>query len=300
MIDQSKQQNSRLPSFMTVAFSCTLVTLVGGLIWTTTTRRSLANKIRMLQSDRVALQTDLNEREKEAEQASRDQELALEVLGHCRTADDIPDFKGERILSRLVNGEKLVFYVPKGEHELNVTVTVESTPTEDSADKVPVEALPQGKQTWSVPLVPGHGYILSTARDSKKKQPLEWTLESNSPEFEPLRKRINAPEIRQTGASWSGKKCVDFPNRIELRFILGGSGKQSLTGPLAVGSWTRFGVDDGIKVKLGFDISISSTGPPVISASDVKTLRGIQRDELVGEYLGGGRYRANAKAIEVQ
>ncbi|MCA9140592.1 MAG: hypothetical protein KDB00_27660 [Planctomycetales bacterium] len=292
----------RMPTLATVAFFCTAATLVGLLVWTVTTRQSMANDLDRLKQELSALQTQSRQMEKSRDQSVQDQDVILRVLQLCRSADDIPEFGGTRIISNLIDRDSVLFHVPAGNHSLDVKTSWKTTETNQSGIDLKTEegnrstskeplSLDSGERSWSIPLVAEHGYRFLITSSSQKESPIGWELTSNAQEFESVSEFLPLESFRTGGSSWSSRHVVAFPNQAELRLLINpGNPRNDFKQPTPIGRWTKSGRRGGNTIQIKFELAISSDNPAVVSEDGAETLSVLQRQDRLGKYLGDGRY----------
>jgi hypothetical protein len=294
----------RLPRIGNVVFFCTLVMLLAGLGWTIATRRTLNKGVRQLRSEHLRLSESSNKWKEAASESSADTEVLMRVFRHCRSADDIPNLGGDRIVSNLIDSKSVVFYVPGGSHELLVTTSWEAvnsilprragTADESAVQKSETDPSLAGNKSWTVPLLGDHGYFFTVVGASRKETRIGWELSSNAAGFETRVESLPFPALRTTGSSWSSFRIVRFPNEVALNTLIKDRGATSPAVPLRIGRWTKSGRIEKTNIKISFELSLTSDCPPVISATIAETLLILRKDDMISRYLGGGRYETRA------
>ena len=91
------------------------------------------------------------------EQAKQDSDAVVDFLQYCRSADDIPDFEGEHVIAHR-DDSKLVYHVPEGKHQLEISVYRALKPTSTTQNQTVAIKLTK-VNTWMVPLRGDTGYI---------------------------------------------------------------------------------------------------------------------------------------------
>lgn len=301
----SEPPRKRLTALTTVVFCCALATLLVLLVWTSSTQRANATKIDTLKSELVTLRKQAREREEARKQAAVDRDVIMKAFRECRTAEDIPNLGGRRIVSNLIDGESVVFYVPDGNHVLNVRTSWEITaPAEGqsamAADRSESKAAQESataltEKAWSIPLVANHGYLFSIVGSQREESPVGWQLSSASDEFETRLEHLPLPPIKTSGASWSTHQIVAPPNLVDFRWFSQAAKDPSLglspQRPLQIGRWTKFGRRNGAGIKIYFDLQVSSDSWAVTTAAEAEMLLVLKRQQVLQEYLGDGLYR---------
>lgn len=294
MTSNTATARGRLPHFSSVLFFSTLVTLLAGLSWTITTRRSLSSRVGELRAEHLRLRGLSSEWKQDAAQAARDKDMLIRVFRHCRTADDIPQLGGDRIVANMINGDSVAFYLPGGGHKLAISTSWEpvkktqsggNTPGLSDADIAVVETpddksdsdvLKAGKRSWTIDLIGQQGYFFAINGDingtSRKETKIQWKLSSNATEFKTLTQTLPLSPIRFTGASWSMLRVAEFPNQVDFRTLTKSASGVNSPRPLRIGRWTKYGRFGKNSMKINFELTVSSDSPSVISATRAKTL----------------------------
>lgn len=306
-----------MPTFFAVVFGCVLAFAFAALGWVIWTRHLTDRQVVRLQGDLVELRKQSRQLEADREQASQNKDVVMRVLQQCRSADDVPDFGGRRIVANLVNGESVFFYVPPGEHELVVNTSWERTEKqaakadensdeeagETSGEETGEPKVEKGERSWTIQLVSGRGYCFVVTGQTRQETPIGWRLSSNAKQFTELAQELPLPPMRSSMTSWSSFRIAEFPNRFSTRaaFNLSSTSVTDATTrqPIQIGRWTKSGSTDRHTTKIYFDLKIHSQGPQVITATDAETLTIANKTQFLGEYLGDGLYRAipDGKAI---
>lgn len=302
VLDQTGKRG--LPKLATVGFFCTLATLVASLGWTVATRRTIAQNIDLLKKELSVLQRQSREFEALRDQSAADEEVVKRVFGFFRSADDIPALGGNRIVSNQIDQNSVTFYVPSGNHSLDIktswkpiiTDQADSTTKSEAktgSEKPGSEKLDSGEQTWSIPLIAEQGYRFNLTHSSRQEGTFGWELHSNTKDFSDTLSSLSP--IRTSGASWGGLRIARFPNQPELRFVINpdhaGNPSRDFKHPIQIGRWTKSGWLGDRHIQVAFELTLSSENPPVVSASDAETLVILRRENLLKDYLGDGRYR---------
>ncbi|QEF96453.1 hypothetical protein Mal15_04810 [Stieleria maiorica] len=292
---------TRLPNFSTVLFFITVAALVAGFGWVIAARRALAGRIEATKRELAELNQQGRIRQEQERQYNRDLDVVWDVLRQCRSADDVGALGGDRILSNLNGADAVTFYVPEGGHRLSVDLSWTVTPTNGSANGAGDAAekdteIPPGEKTWSVPLLADHAYRFEILDSFQKEAPMQWELSSDAADFETQRQTLPPPPFRSVGASWSGYRQAVFPNQVGIQQLIRQPGSAFVPVPVRIAAWTKRGLGhDNTNIAIKFELSLLSDNPPVLSATDVQTVWNPQRRDLIGEYLGGGRYRARLR-----
>lgn len=84
-------------------------------------RRATGREIASLSGPRDRLQVIADRLESQGRQAESDRRVLLNVLRLCRSAEDIPDLRGNRVVAHHQGLEKLCLYVPEGSHRLEIS-----------------------------------------------------------------------------------------------------------------------------------------------------------------------------------
>ena len=307
------QPRRRMPTFFSVVFVCVLAFAFAALGWVVWTRHLTDRQVARLQGHLVELRKQSRQLDADREQASQDKDVVMRVLQQCRSADDVPDFGGRRIVANLVNGESVFFYVPPGEHELVVNTSWERTEkqaakkdkdSDEGAGKTSGEPkVEKGERSWTIQLVPSQGYCFVVTGQTRQETPIGWRLSSNAKQFTELTQELPLPPMRSSMTSWSSFRIAEFPNRFSTRAAFNSRSTSETDAttrqPIQIGRWTKSGSTDRHTTKIYFDLKIRSRGPQVITANDAETLTIVNKTQFLGEYLGDGLYRAipDGKAI---
>ena len=128
-------------------------------------RQSVGHEIVMLERTRDRFQVVADRWRAEAKRAVNDKRVLSNVFSHCRTAEDIPDLQGNRIVARRYGSGRLLFYVPKGSHQLEISSMWQSVASSEPAEVGASADANGGEKTWSVALLPACGYLLKLVPD---------------------------------------------------------------------------------------------------------------------------------------
>ncbi|WP_182865548.1 hypothetical protein [Stieleria mannarensis] len=293
-----------MPRFSTVVFFVTVAALVAGLGWVIAARRALDDRVEATKGELAELNQQSRLNQEQARQHDHDKRVVWAVLRQCRSADDVGPLGGDRILSIMKDGDSVTFYVPEGGHRLTVDISWTVTPKRDQTIRAPASAAKEseiqpGEKTWSVPLLAEHGYRFQILGSFSEEAPMQWELSSDATDFETHRQTVPLFPFRSVGGAWSTHRNAVFSNQVGIWQLIRHPGVPFVPIPLRIAAWTKHGLgeDDNTDIKINFGLSLHSDNPPVLSASDVETSWNPQRGDRVGEYrvgeyLGGGRYRA--------
>ncbi|KAA5541437.1 hypothetical protein FYK55_17890 [Roseiconus nitratireducens] len=303
--------------FVTVFFFVSVAALLALLIASYRTRNDLDRRIEVVATKLANLEDADRQRQAAREQASDDEDLLWKMLSICRTVDDIPDFKTDRIIFAQRNSDEVLFYVPPGEHKLTIRTEWKSPAkdasknTEDATakdadgqkgDDQTNDSEPEpleGQRVWTIDLIPASGYIFSLTGDDYKATPIGWELQSNAPDVQPREEKLPLETFQSRGASWSTNSRAAYPNEISsmtIRRHLSSEAMQPADFQLA--RWTKRGTVGDVPVEIDFEFTIQSAGPPVIRASEIMGVAsiyrsdryGMDRPERYGDYLGNGTF----------
>lgn len=254
--------------------------------------RATAREVTSLQEKRDHLQKIAHRLQTERDQAESDERVIMEVLRHCRTAEDIPDFQSKLVVSQHHGIEKLCLYVPEGSHTLEISSSWKpaGSPNE-AAEEAADEAHPSGEKTWNIPLLGASGYRLSVASERNGKSgPVRWELTSNHSDFETRTETIPLDGFSHRGGSYSVTDVIQFPNQVDRLSI--GSLKAAPASPpgLHLMDAKLRGLRDDQQYQITFAVRLLSDGPACVSASDAQRLIILGREDLLLPYEGGGKY----------
>jgi hypothetical protein len=247
--------------------------------------RAAAREATSLESRRDELQAIADRLEERRGQAEIDQRIVMNLLALCRSAEDIPDLRGNRVAAQQQGLEKVCFYAPAGTHTLVVSYKWKPQPTstEKAADAN------TGEQSWSVPLLPESGYFLTLTSD-RKGGPVGWELTGNHPRFETRAETALIKGFSQRGSSWSGSGLLLFPNQIERFTASELDAKRADPPGLRLLSGKLNGVCQEQSVEIAIEVHLKSSEPACISASEAQRIIVLGRDTLLEPYTGGGKY----------
>lgn len=251
-------------------------------------RRTLQDEISSRIEDRDRLQAIVDRFTGAESQAESDKRVILNLLGLCRSAEDIPNLPGGRIVAARKEQGTICMCVPEGMHTLEIQsewgpVSRKQTFTSDKNFE------PAGEKTWRVPLLPCSGYWL-TLRADRSAGPIQWHLTSNHSSFERKQEKLPLEGFQYRGSSYSVDRTVQFPNQV----------KAVLAKDLEQASRTVEGVqlmsttfngpvgDENYAVKT--TVRLRSEGPACISASDALRAFILKSDKFLLPYEGDGKY----------
>jgi hypothetical protein len=245
-------------------------------------RRATGREIAELTPSRDKLKSIVDRLDTQRGQAERDRRVVLGVMRLCRSAVDIPELGGNRVVAHHQGFEKLCFYVPQGSHTLEVTSELRPAAKTDA----PAEPM---ASVWSVPLLPSSGYLLQLV-SHRKAGPVSWELSGNHPDFAMQTETVVADGFSQRGSSWSGGDVILFPNQVERPMVrelesstAARAGVKLLTA--AIEGMLR---DEACQIK--FSVRVRSETPACISASDAQSILILGGEGLLQPYAGDGKY----------
>jgi hypothetical protein len=257
-------------------------------------RRSAGREVSRLEKARDTLQATADRLEAERRKAETDKGIVLNVLGQCRSAEDIPDLPGDRVVARRQGMEKLCIYVPAGSHTLVISSKWKRTETPNqSADANEAVTAPDGEKIWRVPLQGNCGYFLQLVSD-RRGGPMQWELTSNHPDFQTHAETVPVDGFSHQGSSWSGADIVQFPNQIQGFSIP--ELEAATTAPAGVNlmSTKLNGVCHDQPCEISFDVQVLSDAPACVSATDAQRIIIMGRADLLDPYEGSGKYTLRA------
>lgn len=111
----------RRKTIAAAAFLCLAAGLLAASSYSASMRHSAGRERTNLEGVRRGLQASADRLKTVRRQAERDKQMILDVLGQCRSAEDIPDLRGDRVVARRQGFEKLFIYVPEGSHTLAIS-----------------------------------------------------------------------------------------------------------------------------------------------------------------------------------
>jgi hypothetical protein len=250
-------------------------------------------------ADRTAVRNELQASEDRLEkgrvQADQDKHIVLNVLGQSRSADDIPDLPGNRVVVRRQGMENLLIFVPQGSHTLAISSSWKPTPADTPAARAdgaqPAEG---GEKEWRVPLLESSGYLFHL-ESNRTGGMIRWELTSNHPEFPSHEETLPIESFSHRGSSWSASDTIRFSNEIRWNSIddllaatTDPPGEQLMETKL-----TGLRRDRPFEVVL--EVRIFSDAPACVSASDAQRIIALGRADLLGPYTENG-YRLRKKA----
>jgi hypothetical protein len=249
--------------------------------------RAAAREAASLESRRDELQAIADRLEEGRSQAEIDQRIVMNLLSLCRSAEDIPDLRGNRVAAQQQGLERVCFYAPAGTHTLVVSYKWKPQASSTEPTEKPADAN-TGEQSWSVPLLPDSGYFLTLTSD-RKGGPVGWELTGNHPEFKTRAETAPIEGFSQRGSSWSGSGLLLFPNQIERFTASELDAKRADPPGLRLLSGKLNGVCQEQPVEIAIEVHLKSSEPACISASEAQRIIVLGRDNLLKPYTGGGK-----------
>jgi hypothetical protein len=282
----STNKNSRLRTTIGLGM---FAFATGGLLvviaYLSSIRLFIGRQITELEKQRDELQAVADRMQKDDDQIRSDKRVLLDLLRHCRTAEDIPAMGGERIVTTHCGDDVMRFYVPEGSHAFELTSTWQ--PAVDTSDS-PI-AIPAGDKTWTVPLLPASGYCFAVKSD-RESGPIEWELTGNHPEFDTQTGAVPLVAFSNRSSSWSGSGTVLFPNQLQHFSTLDLENAAKVVSGIEILRSSLSGPNDGVQYDVTFHARIISAGRACISASDAQREISLGQEKLLMPYEGSGKY----------
>ncbi len=276
-------------------FFCAAAFLLAFFVWFVLIRRSAAPRIAKLQSTRDELQSVVDRLNDGERQLGVDKQVVIDLLHHCRSVEDIPDFQGGQVIARHNGPGRLRIYVPAGSHTLEIACTWKPSKTRKQTqngietEEAKVACL-VGEKTKSMPLLPSAGYWFEVETE-RKGGPIRWEVTSNRPDFETQSAVVPFDGFSHTGATWSGSGVVQPPTRVSRL----GRGGGPFTAPAKKGvqlmDSALLGSREDVHHEVRFDLRLISDGPPTVSAREAQRLISLKRGGLLESYNGDGNYK---------
>lgn len=251
-------------------------------------RRTLQREISGRIEERDQLQAITDRLSAAESQAESDKRIVLNLLGLCRSVEDIPDLPGGRIVAARKEAGTICMYVPDGRHTLEIQSEwgPASRKQKFASGEIPGAA---GVKTWHVPLLPCSGYWL-TLRADRSEEPIQWELTSNHSSFERKQETLPLEGFQYRGSSYSVDSTVQFPNQVKA-FLAKDleQASRTLEGVRLMSTTFNGSVgDENYAVKT--TVRLRSEGPACISASDALRAFILKSDEYLLPYEGDGKY----------
>jgi hypothetical protein len=272
--------------------------LASGLLamsaYCTSQRRSLGRALADLTVVRNDLQATADRLEKVRVQAESDKHIVLNVLGQCRSADDLPNLQSNRVIARGQGMESLFILVPEGSHTLAISSSWKPTQRDTPATKADGAPAPEGgEKVWRVPLLESSGYFFHLDCD-RTGGLVRWQLTSNHPEFQPQEETLPIEAFSHRGSSWSLLDTIRFPNEIwwnSIDELVAATndppGERLMETRLS-------GVRHDRPYDVVIEVRIFSDAPARVSARDAQRIIAQGRADLLESYTGNG-YRLRKK-----
>ena len=280
------------------------------IVYFASERRATQQAAASLQAVHDQLHPIADRLEKGRRQAEIDRRVAVDLLGLCRTVDDMPEFGGNHIIARHEHAESLYMYVPDGKHTLEISTSWNPIPSswtpEGAAGSAAADpSQPAGEKVWNVPLLASSGYWRQVTNDRGTKR-VQWELQGNHPQFETRADVIPLDDFVQQGASWSGATILQLANQVAPMPT------QQLEAAIAAPPGVELmdvtwrGRRQQQMYKIGIAVRLRSDAPACVTATDTQRLIILGQnawsaphgggDDLLGPYRGGGRYELRRAA----
>lgn len=243
--------------------------------------------LRQLQAKQAKLIAKEDRLRQQREQAERDKLVTCELLAHCRSAEDLPDFQSDHVIASKT-GSTLILYVPAGEHRLEIsTITSNNKSSVDRWKAGRDEA--EINQTWNATLSGDTVYMLELIGDDATEV-TAWKLTASDPVFEPRLEFVSPTGIDKRDTY--GLNFVLYPNQRPSWVRKPLQEAASNPPPLPIFYTCEYKVD-GNKGKMFFiGAKLYSEGPATVKATDAGSLL---ESDLLMPYQGGGKYELRVK-----
>ncbi len=293
MLARERKRQQRRVTFGWVMFFVTMFACVVVIVYAASIRSIMHAKIVGLESTRDELQSKADAiafQTRHIESLRRDTERVLRL---CRTAEDIPDLGGNRIVVEHAGIQTVRLYVPAGSHTLQIASQWKprtpgtlpfASPIADLAAATDVQ-----RKTWTVALLPASGYFLTTTT-SRNGGAIQWELTSNHPDFETQRGELPVVRFMHGGSSYHGSGIVAYPNQLQHFRDLEASVKANIPAGVDICRSTMSGPIDEVDHQFWFAVRVVSDGPWSMAASDVRRTSHPKLTDGMLTYRGGGAF----------
>ncbi len=218
-------------------FLCVAAILITLIVHFAMLRRSASRDLAELQGMRQDLQVMVDRIDWTTNQASADKRVVWNMLRQCREAEDIPDLQNDRIFSDHSNTDRVVMYVPAGDHDLEISAfwlpLNRKNPSTTTETKEPELS---GEKLWKIPIKGSGGYLLQLSTEPTGGA-IEWELTGNHPRFSYAKRRCPVGKFPAQRCLVVIKESWGFPqsNLARLVPVVGGeacqTGCRTVRGP---------------------------------------------------------------------
>ena len=270
-------------------FLCVAAILITLIVYFAMLRRSASRDLAELQGIRQDLQVIVDRIDWTTNQASADKRVVWNMLRQCRAAEDIPALQSDRVFSDHSNTDRVVMYIPAGDHDLEISASwLPSNTKNPSTTAETKEPGLSGEKLWKIPVTGSGGYLLRLSTEHTGGA-IEWELTANHPDFRTQNGAVPLEDFQHSGASWSSKRVGEFPNQISPGWFLWSAEKIPKPG-VELFAVKLFGSQLEQDYEVRIDVRLTSHTPPCVTAADAQRLIIMKRSDVLMPYQGFGRY----------